>query len=124
MIYDQLENELFSSKTEVVPFNASLAIKGEIRGTSKEKLSHELSFKSPRRRGWLKRIDCLYILTTAQKLLYLFNLIRPKLHSLGLLNIYLVTRYKSYYFKNSFISYVVREWNKLSTEICNSTSYQ
>ena len=28
------------------------------------------------------------------------------------------------HFKNSFIPYVVREWNKLSTEIRNSTSYQ
>ena len=27
-------------------------------------------------------------------------------------------------FKNSFIPYAVRQWNKLSTEIHNSTSYQ
>ena len=33
-------------------------------------------------------------------------------------------RCRNDYFKNSFIRYVVREWNKLSTEIRNSTSYQ
>ena len=33
-------------------------------------------------------------------------------------------RCRSDYFTNSFIPYVVREWNKRSTEILNSTSYQ
>ena len=33
-------------------------------------------------------------------------------------------RCRSNYFKNSFISHVVRKWNKLSTEIRNSTPYQ
>ena len=33
-------------------------------------------------------------------------------------------RCKTYYFKNSHIPYVVTEWNKLSSEIHNSTFYQ
>ena len=65
-----------------------------------------------------------YKLIKTQKLLYLFNLIPPKLNSLRHPNTYSVMRCRNDYFKNSFILYVVREWNKLSTEICNSTSNQ
>ena len=39
VIYDQPENESFSSKIESVQYNASLAITGAIRGTSQKKLS-------------------------------------------------------------------------------------
>ena len=59
-----------------------------------------------------------------QNPLYLFNLIPPKLNSLRHPNTYSVMRSRNVYFKNSFISYVVREWNRLSTEIRNSTSCQ
>ena len=65
-----------------------------------------------------------YKLITTQKPLYLFHLIPPKLNSLRHPNTYSVMRCRNNYFKNSFIPYVVREWNKLSTEIRNSTSFQ
>ena len=38
VIYDQPENELFSSQIESVQYNASLVSTGAIRGTSQEKL--------------------------------------------------------------------------------------
>ena len=38
VIYDQPENESFSTKIELVQYNASLATTGAIRGTSQEKL--------------------------------------------------------------------------------------
>ena len=59
-----------------------------------------------------------------QKPLYIFSLIPPKLDSLRHPNTYSVMRCRNDYLKNSFIPDVVREWNKLSTEIRNSTSYQ
>ena len=65
-----------------------------------------------------------YKLIKTQKPLYLFNLIYPKLNSLRHPNTYSVMRCRNSYFTNSFIPYVVREWNKLSTEIRNSISYQ
>ena len=65
-----------------------------------------------------------YKLIKTQKPLYLFNLIPPKLTSPRHPNTYSVMRCRNDYFKNSFIPYVVREWNKLSTEIRNSTTYQ
>ena len=124
VIYDQPENESFSSKIESVQYNASLAITGVIRGSSQEKLYQELGLESLRSRRWLRRMCYFYKLIKTQKPLYLFNLIHPKLNSLRHLNTYSVMRCRNDYFKNSFIPSVVREWNKLSTEIRNSTSYQ
>ena len=65
-----------------------------------------------------------YKLIKTQKPWYLFNLIPPKLNSLRHPNTYSAMRCRSNCFKNSFIPYVVREWNRLSTEIRNSTSCQ
>ena len=42
VIYDQPENELFSSKIESVQYNVPLVITEAIRGTSQEKLYQEL----------------------------------------------------------------------------------
>ena len=124
VIYDQPENESFSSRIESVQYNASLAITGAIRGTSQEKLYQESGLESLRSRRWLRRMRYFYKLIKTRKPLYLFNLIPPKLNSLRHPNTYSVMRCRNDYFKNSFIPYVVREWNKLSTEIRNSTSYQ
>ena len=65
-----------------------------------------------------------YTLIKTQNPLYLFNLIPPKLNSLLHPNIYSVMRCRNDHFKNSFIPYVVREWNKLTVEIRNSISCQ
>ena len=67
-----------------------------------------------------------YKLIKNQKPLYLFNLIPPssKLNSLRHPSTYSVMRCRNDYFENSFIPYVVREWNRLSTEIRYSTSCQ
>ena len=124
VIYDQPENESFSSKIELVQYNVSLAITGAIRGTSHEKLCQELRLESLRSRRWLRRMCYFDKLIKTQKPLYLFNLIPPKLNSLRHPNTYSVMRCRNDYFKNYVIHYVLREWNKLSTEIRNSTSYQ
>ena len=122
MIYDQPKNEPFSSNIESVQYNASLAITRAIRGTSQEKLYQELGLESLRSRRWLRRLCYFYKLVKTQKPLYLFNLIPPKLNSLCHPNTYSVTRCRNDYFKNSFIPYTVREWNRLTTQIRNSTS--
>ena len=113
-----------SSKIESVQYNASLAITGAIRGTSQEKLYQELGLESLKRRRWLRRMCYFYKLIKTQKSLYLFNLIPPKLNSLRHPNSYSVMRCRNDYFKIFFIPYVTREWNRLSTEIRNSTSSQ
>ena len=46
VIYHQSENEPFSNKIETVRYNASLAITGDILGTSQENLYQVLDLKS------------------------------------------------------------------------------
>ena len=120
VIYDQQ----FNSKIESVHNNASLAITGVIRGTSQKKLHLELGLESLRSRRCLRGLCYFYKLIKIQKLSYLLHLIPSKLNSLCHPNTYSVMRCKNDYFKNSFIPYVLREWNILSTEIRYSTSCQ
>ena len=46
VIYDQPNNSTLSDKIESVQYNKALAITGAIRGTSREKLYHELGLES------------------------------------------------------------------------------
>ena len=46
MIYDEAYNERFHQKLESIQYNACLALSGAIRGSSREKLYHELGLKS------------------------------------------------------------------------------
>ena len=124
MIHDQPENESFSSKVESVQYNTYLAITGATRRTSQEKLYQELGLESLRSRRWLRRMCYFYKVVKTQKPLYLFVLIPPKLNSLRHPNTYSVMRCRNDYFKNSLKPYVAREWNRLSTEIRNSTFCQ
>ena len=62
---------------------------------------------------------CFCKLIKTQKLLHFLNLIPPKLNTLLHPNTYLKD-----YFKNPFITFVEREWDKLSTGVCNTTSYE
>ena len=116
VIYDQPENESFSSKIE---YNESLAIAVAIRGIQQEKLYQELGLVLKSRK-WLMRVCYFYKLIKTQKPLYLFYLIPPNLNSLR----HQLRDAKTIVLKITLelMSQVVREWNKLSTEICNLTS--
>ena len=60
MIYDQPNLSSLANKIESVQYNAALAIKGAIRGTSKDKLYRELGFESLKYRRWLSAQNCKY----------------------------------------------------------------
>ena len=47
IIYDQAYNTSFRQKLDSIQYNATLAITGTIRGTSKEKLYDELDLENP-----------------------------------------------------------------------------
>ena len=47
--YDEAYNKTFHQKSESIQYNACLALSGDIRGSSTEKLYHELSLKSLQR---------------------------------------------------------------------------
>ena len=49
IIYDKAYNETFHQKLESIQYNSCLALSRAIRGSSREKLSHELGLESPQR---------------------------------------------------------------------------
>ena len=59
IIYDKPNIETFVSKLESIQYNASLAITGAIRGTSKERIYQELGIESLANRRWYRRM-CLF----------------------------------------------------------------
>ena len=52
IIYDNSSNVTFSQMIESVQYNAALAITGAIRGSSRDKLYHELGLESLHDRRW------------------------------------------------------------------------
>ena len=75
VIYDQEYPDSFHQKIESVQYNSALAITGTIRGTSKEKLYHELGLESPEKRKWYRKLCCFYKIFRNQSSEYLFNII-------------------------------------------------
>ena len=78
VIYDQAYTASFHQKIESVQYNSALAITGAIRGTSKEKLYHELGLESLEKRRLYRKLCCFYKIFRNQSPEYLFNIIvRP-----------------------------------------------
>ena len=59
ILYDQKFNNSFRERLESIQYNATLAITGAIRGSSREKLYQELGFESLQRRRWYRKL-CLF----------------------------------------------------------------
>ena len=107
-IYDQAYTASFQQKVESIQYNASLAIKGAIRGTSKEKLFEELALESLQHMRWHKTLN-------GQSPKYLFN-INPKLnrpYSARNANDIPHLKVKDSFFKNTFFhqSLLNGPWN-------------
>ena len=49
MIYDEAYNKTFHQKIESIRYNACLALSGAIRGSSRERIYHELGLESLQR---------------------------------------------------------------------------
>ena len=60
IIYDQPYKASFHSKLESIQYNATLAITGAIRETSKEKLYQELGLESLHQRRWYRKLCYFY----------------------------------------------------------------
>ena len=73
---------LFSKTVESIQYNVDLAIAGDIRGTSKDKLFEELDLECLQYRRWYRNLCCFYKILKDQSLKYLFNvsskLTRPR----------------------------------------------
>ena len=73
MIYDKAYNKTFHQKLE-----SCLALSGAIRGSSREKIYHELGLESLQRRHWYRKLCLLHKIFKENKHIYLFNLIPTK----------------------------------------------
>ena len=81
IVYDNPDNEIFTSKTEKAQYDTALAITGTIRGTSREKLYAELGIESFKFRRWFRKLACFYKIQSKGLPQYLLQLIPTNNHS-------------------------------------------
>ena len=122
IIYDQAYTASFHQKIESVQYNSALAITGAIRGTSKEKLYHELGLETLEKRRWYRKLCCFFKIFRNQSPEYLFNIIPTSVRPYNTRNANNIPQFKvkHNFFQNSFFPSVVIEWNKLDQNIRNS----
>ena len=60
IIHDQAYNASFHQKVDSMQYNATLAITGAIRETSKEKLYNELGLETLEKRRWYRKLCCFF----------------------------------------------------------------
>ena len=115
IIYDEAYNKTFHKKLESIQYNAYLALSGAIRGSSRQKLYHELGWESLQCQRWYRKLCLFYKIFKENKPVYLFNLIPSKNSNYNTRNTDKITPFhiKHNFFKNSFFSYTVIEWNNL-----------
>ena len=80
LIYDQPNNESFCQQIESVQYNASLAITGAIKGTSRIKLYNETGLESLKFRRWFRKLCTFYKIKSTGLSSYLFDLIPKNSH--------------------------------------------
>ena len=121
VIYDQAYTASFHQKIESVQYNSALAITGAIRGTSKEKLYHELGLESLEKRRWCRKLFCFYKIFRSQSPQYIFNIIPTFVRPYNTRNANNVPQFKVKQFFQKFVfPSVVVEWNKLDLNMCDS----
>ena len=115
IIYDQTYNALFHQKLELLQCNACLAITRAIRGTSREKLYEELGLESLQLCCWIRKLSYFYKLFNSKYPCCLFKLILSRNSCYVTRNINDIFFFKSRhtFFKNSFFSSTIIEWNNL-----------
>ena len=117
--YDEAYNKTFHQKLESIQYNACLALLGAIRGSSREKLYHELCLESLHCRHWYRKLCLFYKIFKENKPVYLFNLIPSKNSNYNTRNAHKITPFhiKHSFFKNSFFLSTFTEWSKLDPNL-------
>ena len=124
IVFDQAFNKSFHDNLESIQYNASLAITGAIRGTSKEKLYQKLGFEFLQQRRWFRKLCTFYKIYKNQSTSYFYNLIYLQTSSRisRSFNNILCFHFKHNFFKNSFFPPAIIERNNLDISTCNSKS--
>ena len=125
VVYDYPGNAFFMLKLESVQYNASLAITGCFRGTSRDKLYSELGLESLADRRFYRRLIAFYKIVNKKAPQYLIDYLPSQdLASINLRKrpaIYpLDARTERY--RNSFFPYCISQWNNLDSRIRNLPS--
>ena len=122
VIYDQPNNFRLSDKVEAVQYNATLAITGAIKRTSKEKLHLGLGHKPLKNRRWLRRLSHLYKIILTNLPPYLYELIPPLQRSHWYLRCFQTLCCRTTVSQILFLPFTITEWNKLDSHIKNIDS--
>ena len=123
VIYDQFLNESLSNRIESVQYKAALAITGAIQGSSRKKLYQELGLEHLHQRRWMRRL-CLFCKVFHCKVpKYIHSLIPSMRTSARQPNTFTSFYCRTEYFQNSFLPYVIKEWNKLDPDKRSCQSY-
>ena len=109
----------------MIQYNAALAIKDVIKGTSKEKLHNEIGLGYLKDRRWMRRLCLFHKTYNLKSPKYLYNL-TPSVN--GFYGTWSNTNVPSFncrtdYLKNSFFPNVKTKWNKLDINIKSMTSH-
>ena len=123
IVYDQPNNSSSSEKIESLQYNAALAITGDIKGSSKEKLYQELRFESLKDRRWMRKLCYLYKVISSKQPSSLYDMLAPLQRPQRNQGFFQPLLCRTEIFKNSFLPYTINEWNKLDPEIRRIDSY-
>ena len=122
IIYDHVHNASFHQKLESLQYNVCLAITGAIHGSSRERIYQELGFESLQQHPWYRKLCSFYKVFKNESPHYLFNIIpirNPAYSTRNHVNIPLFKTNQNF-FKNSFFSSTIIEWNNLDPNLKNS----
>ena len=125
VVYDYPGNTCFLQKLESVQYNASLAITGYLRGTSRDTLYSELGLESLADRRFYRRLTAFYKIVNKKAPQFLIDYLPTQdLASINLrkrpANYPLGARAERY--RNSSFPYRISQWNNLDSRIRNLPS--
>ena len=124
ILYDQAYNMSFHQKLESIQYNAylQLAITGAMRGTSNEKLYHELGLESLQLRRWCRKLGMSYKIYKSSQ--YLFKLIPKRPHAYTPRNDNIpLFEIRHNFFENSFFPPTIIKWNNSDLTLQNSKGF-
>ena len=106
VIYGQSNLSYLASK---IQYKTALTITGAIRGTPKKGFYQELGFEFLKDTRWLERLCYLYKIVSTKQPAFYYDLIPLFCRAMS--------------FKNYFLTYAIKEWNKLDPKLRNAESY-
>ena len=108
-------NESLSNRIKSVQYKAALAITGAIEGSSRKKLYQELGLKHLHQRWWMRRL-CLFSKVFHSKVPKYIHSLIPFMRTSAKQPNTFTSFYCRKLFQNSFLPYVIMEWNKLDPD--------